>query len=164
MQGLLSERELNMTRMILERRDGKLAGVSESDQRAYERFLGKVRALDGSMVMEYRLPRSGPFHRRHFAIIGALFAAQEQFDDVDNFRKWLEVGAGHAVMCPGPSGRMVAIPDSIKYERLDQSEFEELHAKIVAFVRSTRATHFLWPHLTDQQAAEMVESVLAVFE
>jgi hypothetical protein len=144
---------------------GKLAGATEKDQRAWSKFLKRIKELgQSSILFEWREPRSGPFHRRHFAMLAALFHAQEQFVDDEQFRKWGEVGAGHADLVPGPTGKAVALPKSIAYSKLEQHEFEELHKSVFAFYRSLYATRFLWPHLSDQQATEMVETILREFE
>lgn len=146
---------------------GKLEGLSERDRKAYAKFRMRLESLRGdgaSITFTWREPRSGPYHRRHFAMIHAVFSSQEQFDNEDQFRKWLEVGAGHVDFVPGPSGLMVALPKSINYESLDQAEFEPIHQSVFAFVRSDRAQQFLWPHLEPDEAAEMVESILMEFE
>ena len=145
---------------------GKLAGFGARGERAYARFLAAVRDLEAGEMLsfEYKVPRSGPFHRRHFKMLWAFFAAQEQFVDEHDFRKWTEVGAGHVQFVPGPDGRMVALPKSISYEALDDEPFRELHEKVVRFLRSQHATRFLWPHLSDLQAGNMVETILAEFE
>lgn len=145
---------------------GKLVGFGEKGERAYARFLAAVRELEpGEMLgFEYRVPRSGPFHRRHFAVLKAFFDSQEQFSDSEQFRKWTEVGAGHVEFVPGPKGRMVALPKSISYESLDDEEFRDVHERVVQFLRTPHATRFLWPHLSDLQAGEMVETILAGFE
>lgn len=145
---------------------GKLVGFGERGERAYARFLAAVKDLEpGEMLsFEFKVPRSGPFHRRHFAVLKAFFDAQEQFSDMEQFRKWTEVGAGHVEFVPGPSGRMVALPKSINYDALDDVEFEDVHGRVVAFLRSEHATRFLWGHLSPQQAGEMVEAILGGFE
>nr|WP_255532596.1 DUF1367 family protein [Polynucleobacter sp. UK-Kesae-W10] len=84
---------------------------------------------------------------------------QEQFADIEALRAWLTVGAGECEFVPGPKGRMVAMPRSIKWAKLDQVEFESLSSKVDAFLWSAHATRFLWPHLSDQQAHEMIESL-----
>ena len=145
---------------------GKPAGLTERDAKAYGKFVKRLREMGRaeSITFSWREPRSGPFHRRHFAIINALFEAQEQFTDADHFRKWVEVGAGYCDLLPGPKGKAVAVPKSIAYERLDQAEFEHLHDAVMAFLRSKHATRFLWPHLSDEQGGEMVDAILREFE
>lgn len=145
--------------------DGKLRGWGAKGERAFAKFLRAVQQLGEGELMRFgfRLPRSGPYHRRFFAILGALHGAQEQFEDEDELRLWLQVGAGHCLFVPGPTGRMVAIPKSIDYVSLDQAEFEQVVDSVIRFVRSDHAQAFLWPHLGRDARSRMVDAVLAEF-
>lgn len=145
--------------------DGKPAGITEKDDRLYTAFKYRLKDLGKeSITFSWKEPRSGPYHRRHFAMINAIYEGQEQFQDQDMFRKWLEVGAGYAEFCPSSTGKMCAIPKSIAYDKLDQKEFQEVHEAIFQFARSLHATRFLWPHLSDKEAGEMIEALLREFE
>lgn len=146
--------------------NGKIVGVDDKAQKAYAKFRARLESLHNgeSLIFSWKEPRSGPFHRRHFAMLGAVYNAQEQFTDETQFRKWMEVGAGYADMLPGPKGKPVAVPRSIAYEKLDQVEFEPIHQAVFAFARSLYATRFLWPQLSDAQQAEMIAAILAEFE
>lgn len=156
-----------MATVVLTKDDaGKIAGLTETDQRAYARFrrmLSELR-VGATATLKFWVPRSPKFHRLHFAMLKALFDAQEQFADPDELRAWLQVGAGHCEFVPGPKGRMVALPKSISYERLDDAEFSEHHEKVKAFLRSEHALRFLYPHLDEAKASEMIETLLADFE
>jgi hypothetical protein len=145
---------------------GKIDGANEKDQRAYARFVKRMQSLtsDAVLVLKWWEPRSPQFHKFHFAILGALFKSQEQFADPDDMRKWAEVGAGYCKLVPGPNGVMCAMPLSIAYEKLDDVEFGEVHKKVKTFLRSTRATRFLWPHLSDAQGFEMIDRIIDSFE
>ena len=144
---------------------GKLDGLTEADKKAYARFVKTVKELEvGEM---YRLtvwfPRNPKFHRLHFAMIAALFDHQEQFVDPDALRQWLYVGAGFCDFYPGPKGRMVAIARSIAWDRLDDEDFADTHAKVLGFARSEHASAFLWPHLSPAEQSNMVNDVLGEF-
>jgi hypothetical protein len=145
---------------------GKLTGLTEKDTRAYGRFRKKLDNLrpGDTLAFDFKLPRSPKFHRLHFAMLGAFFATQEVFDDADRMRKWMEVGAGHVDFMPGPDGSLVALPKSISYEALDDTEFHDVHEGIKAFMRSPIAYRYLWPHLNDEGREQMVEAVLVEFE
>jgi len=146
--------------------DGKLTGVSDRDKKAYAKFRARLEELGPHEALQFtwREPRSGPYHGRHFAMLTALFNAQEQFQDEDQFRKWGEAGAGYADLVPGPNGKPVAVVKSISYEKLDQADFEPIHEAVFKFYRSEHARRFLWPHLPDRTSLEMVMTILMEFE
>lgn len=144
--------------------NGKLEGLSERDRKAYSKFRQRLETLgDGSVLFSWTEPRSGPYHRRFFAMVNRLLESQEQFQDADHLLMWLKVGAGFCDLVPGPRGKPVAIAKSIAWDKLDQAEFEPIAADIWKFLRSTYATRFLWPMLEDDQAIGAVESLLAEF-
>jgi hypothetical protein len=144
---------------------GRLAGLTEADCRAFARFKRKLENLPygATISFEHRFPRSPRFHRLHMAMLGAIFDNQEQFANQKDLRKWIEVGAGHCQLVPGPDGKPVALPKSIAYDSLDDAEFYEHHVKVLAFLRSKRATRFLWPAVDDDAAAAAVDGILAEF-
>lgn len=143
---------------------GKLEGLSERDKRAYAKFKKRLKTLgDGSVLFTWREPRSGPYHRRFFKMFWRFFDAQEQFQSDKYFLEWLKVGADFADLLPGPKGKPVAIAQSIAWDKLDQAEFEPIAQAIWTFMRSTYATRFLWPHLSDELAGALVNSILAEF-
>lgn len=155
-----------MAEILLTKDDcGKLAGLGETDQRAWKKFRAWISRLEAGEVvrMAFWIPRSPKLHRFHFAMLAALFDAQEQFADREQFRMWLQVGAGHCDFVPGPQGRMVALPRSIAYHRLDDAAFTEHHLSVIDFVRSPRCTAYLWGHLSEAQQSEMVETILSEF-
>jgi len=154
-----------MPTVILHRGEtGKLEGLSERDRKAYAKFRRRVDSLgDESILFSWQEPRSGPYHRRFFAMLDHLLAAQEQFQDVEHLLSWLKVGAGHADLVPGPKGKPVALPKSINFSALDQADFEPVAHAIIGFMRTQYATRFLWPHLDDHAAMGIVDTVLAEF-
>lgn len=145
--------------------DGKLQGLGDKGGRAYAKFQQKVRALEigETLKFSYWLPRSPAFHRRHFAILGAVFGQQEQFADPEKLRMWLQVGADFCDLVPGPKGKPVAMPRSIAWENLDDAEFAEHHADVIGFLRSTHCTRFLWPQWSDLDADTFINNVLMEF-
>lgn len=155
-----------MSEILLTRDEtGRLTGFREADKRAWARFRKWIDTLQAGELarMAFWIPRSPKFHRLHFAMLAALFDAQEQFDDREQFRMWLQVGAGHCDFVPGPKGRMVALPRSIAWHKLEDAEFAEHHAKVVAFARSPHCTGLLWGHLSPAEQSQMVETILAEF-
>ena len=143
---------------------GLFDGWNQADKRGWRKIWKRLMSLEPGefAVIEFVIPRSAPFHRRHFAIISAVFDAQERFDDFDAYRAWLAVGAGWVTWCAGPKGGVVPIPKSISYARADQAEFEDYHAKVMAFLRGPHAPVFLWKHLGNDAHWRM-DSLLSEF-
>lgn len=146
---------------------GKLVGVTEADKKAYARFQKHVRELEPGEIynLSVHFPRNPAFHKKHMAMLAAVFAQQEQFDDFDQgFRRWAQIGAGHYDTIPGPHGRMIDISKSIAWDKMDDAELEEHHEAVKAFLRSRRATDFMWPNLSEQQQVEMISGLLDSFD
>jgi hypothetical protein len=146
--------------------DGKITGLTEPDARAWARCRRMLESLvPGECVrLAFWIPRSPQFHRRHFALLGAVFEQQEQFADREQFRMWVQVGAGHCDFVPGPKGRMVALPKSIAWHKLEDTEFAAHHAAVVEFLRSAHCIGFLWPQLNQAERQQTIEAVLMEFE
>lgn len=151
---------------VVKENDGKVRGFTEADQRAYAKYRAQLDALEVGELFGYSVwfPRNPKLHKLHFAVIKAVFEAQEQFSDPSELRKWLYVGAGYCDFLPGPKGRMVAVPKSIAYDKIDDADFSELHRKVIDFLRDQHSQAFLWGHLTVDQRWEMVETLLTEFE
>lgn len=143
---------------------GYIDGFNRDDKRAWRRFLKRLMGMEpGEMALiEARMPRSGPFHRRHMAIEQQVFDSQERFQDFEQFRYWLKVGAGWVTWAAGPKGGVVPIPKSISYANADQEEFSRYHEAVIMFLRGEHAAPFLWRHLKDG-SHDMMESILEGF-
>ena len=145
---------------------GRLCGFGRKGAQDYDRWKRLVAGLrPGDLLhFSYREPRSPQHHRLWFAKMGALLERQEQFDTLDKLRMWVTVGAGYAEFAPGPTGKMVALPQSLAFDKMDEAEFRALHEAADAFLRSEHAARFLWPTLTQAQQIEAIESLLAEFQ
>lgn len=143
---------------------GLFKGWSATDDNGWRKLWKRLTSLEPGefAVIEFVIPRSSPYHRRHMAIEAAVFNAQERFEDFEQFRVWLKVGAGWVDWCAGPRGGVVPIPKSISYAKADQAEFEDYHAKVIAFLRGPHAAPFLWRHL-GANAHGMIDSILEGF-
>lgn len=146
--------------------DGKLRGVGEKHDKAYQRFKSRLSELEPGelLTISHWFPRNPKLHGLHFVMLTALFDRQEQFADPDQLRMWLQVGAGHCEFVPGPTGRMVAIPKSINFKSVDDADFATHHEAVKDFLRTEHARRFLWPHLSDEQTAAAIDELLAEFQ
>jgi hypothetical protein len=151
--------------VITKDENGILVGLGEKGGRQYAKWKRTVSDLKPGETLHFsfRLPRSLPHHALFFGKLGALMDMQEQFDDDEELRKWLTVGAGYCKFVPGPNGRMVALPLSIAFHNLDEADFSELHSKVDAFLWTDHARRFLWGHLTNQQTYDMVDQLMTRF-
>lgn len=145
---------------------GVVDGLGEKGKKQWRRLWNRIMALEPGEMIEISThqARLGWYHRKHFAFEQTLFEAQERFDDFDQFRVWLKIGAGHVDWEVGPKGTPVPLPKSIKYSRLDQAGMEEFHGNVVNFLRTDKASKALWPHLKQvTQRIDMIESILGEF-
>lgn len=151
--------------LVVKGEDGKLQGFGEKGARAWAKFLRRVHDMaEGELLtFSWREPRSIKHHRLFFAKLRALFDRQEAFGSEDKLRPWLTVGAGYCDLLPGRDGQLVAIPQSINFESLDEADFGELHLQVDQFLWSPHAQAYLWPHLSVQQRYDMVEQLLGEF-
>jgi hypothetical protein len=151
---------------VVKNAHGKLEGFGERGARAYDRFLKAIREAEVGELFkfDYKVPRAPKFHKLHFVMLALIYDSQEQWTNELHFRKWSEVGAGHCDMVPDGKGGSFPVPRSIDYESLDDVEFGEVHAGVKGFFRTEHARRYLWPHLTDEQTYEMIETLLAEFE
>lgn len=127
---------------------GLFDGWRSDDKKGWRRIWKRLIDLEPGefAVIEFVIPRSGPYHRRHMAIINAVYDAQERINDFDELWIWLKVGSGWVVWLPGAKGGVVPIPKSVSFVNADQHEFEQYHAKVMAFLRGGHASVFLWGH------------------
>ena len=156
-----------MPRLVLVKcDDGALAGMSDADERSYERFARHCDEMaEGETVaFTWAPPRSPEFHRAHFALLKLIFESQDTYTDPEALRAWLTVGAGHADIVPAPDGLLVAIPRSISYESLDDEAFRAFHACVLDFLRTPAAYRHLWPRLPAARAAQALDTLLLDYE
>ena len=87
-------------------------------------------------IIEYKKGRSSGNHRRFFAFRNLTFDMQDQFDDIEVWRKYLEMCAGHFDQVISPkSGQEMFIARSIDWDELDEVEFKKLFGRVVqAFI------------------------------
>jgi hypothetical protein len=152
--------------VVLVQTEHGLEGLGERAKRGYERWKQTVKSLQlGETIrFSWHEPRNPRMHGLHFAMLAKVFDAQEAFVDMEPFRLWVQVGAGHCDFVPGPKGKPVAIPRSIAFEKLDEGTFQEHHQAAKEFLRSVYATRVLWPLMSDLMADERVAALLAEFE
>lgn len=103
------------------------------------------------------VPRNISFHRKYFSMINCAWdllteRQREYFGNKDGFRKTLQVAAGHCERVFHLRLReWVDVPKSISFDKMRESEFEELYRN----VRQVLFDVFL-RHLTLEQFEEQL--------
>ena len=89
--------------------------------------------LGETYSVEIKVARNVDFHRKYFALIAYAWEflnEQEtaRFKTKDNFRKYLEIAAGHCDVIFHPRlQEFVEIPKSISFGSMDNTAFSELY-------------------------------------
>lgn len=98
------------------------------------------------------VPRNLAFHRKYFALINCAWEhlteeQQKPFVNTEQFRKYLEVAAGHFDLWHSPDyGIDLRIPKSISFGKMDEAEFGELYERI----KDVLFTRFL-SHISEEE-------------
>jgi hypothetical protein len=86
---------------------------------------------------DYSFPRNPGNHRRFFAFLNLAFDAQDFYDNIHHFRKWLIGAAGHYTIIQTPKGGTIFDPDSIAWDNLDEPQFREVFSDCVnAYIKA----------------------------
>lgn len=138
-------------------------GMDAKNDKRWRRFIAQLwRAEPGEGFQLYRVEeRSGPFHKRHRAILERLFQSQERFRLIDKLHDWVKVGAGFTTWEEGKTGKMVPRPRTTAFPECSEDDMREFHEAAVDFLHTERAQRFLWRHLKPAQRQEAIEAVLA---
>ena len=92
--------------------------------------------LGQTYSVEVKVARNVDFHRKYFALISyawEFFNEQEteRFRTKENFRKYVEVAAGHCDVIFHPRlQEYVEIPKSISFGKMDNAEFSDLYQRV----------------------------------
>jgi hypothetical protein len=143
-----------------------LRGIDPKNHKRWRTFLRKMFSLEDGEIAEVstKIPRSGAYHRFHMSVEQAVFHAQDKFQHFEQFRNWVKVGAGFCDWVAGPKGGVIPCPKSISYAELEEDAMREFHDDMLKFFRGEHAAPYLWKHLGEAGAAEMMESVLKDFD
>lgn len=86
--------------------------------------------------VEVKVARNVEFHRKYFALIAYAWEFLNEkeiqtFKNKDNFRKYLEVAAGHCEVIYHPRlQEFVEIPKSISFGSMDNTTFSDLYKRV----------------------------------
>ena len=92
--------------------------------------------LGQTYSVEVKVARNVDFHRKYFALISYAWEFLDEkeadtFKTKENFRKYLEISAGHCDVIFHPRLReFVEIPKSISFSKMDNAEFSILYERV----------------------------------
>lgn len=140
-------------------------GLGDKGKKQWRRLISNMFRLEEGEAIEITTHqnRLSWYHKKHMKLEQTLFESQEQWENFDQFRDWLKIGAGFVDWFPGPVSGIVPVAKSISYAQLEQGAMEKVHADMVQFLRTERAINALWPHLPAASGSEMMEIILGGF-
>lgn len=92
--------------------------------------------LGQTYSVEVKVARNVDFHRKYFALVAYAWEflneqEEERFKTKDNFRKYLEMAAGHCDVIFHPRlQEFVEIPKSISFGSMDNTAFSGLYERV----------------------------------
>ena len=92
--------------------------------------------LGQTYSVEVKVVRNVDFHRKYFALIAYAweFLTEQEianFKTKENFRKYLEIAAGHCdVLYPPRLQEFVEIPRCISFSSMDNASFSDLYQRV----------------------------------
>lgn len=125
-----------MSRLYLTKTSwGSLIGWDHHDE-AYVARLGEGEILE----CDTRKARHPEHHRKFFALLQQAFANQDKYRNLTDLLVALKLKVGHYDEHVTADGRLVFVPRSISFARMEQDEFSKFYnAAIVALAELTDA-------------------------
>jgi hypothetical protein len=133
--------EINLVKLP----DGKLKGMSDRDQAAYNRFRSRLANAEPGEVIEIeaKLPRNSKYHRKFFALLNLGFDHWEpgrkhkQYrgmpvaKNFDHFRKEVTILAGYYEQTFDLDGNMKLEAQSISFAKMENDQFEMVYSAVM---------------------------------
>jgi hypothetical protein len=120
-----------MSEIIMRR---TVQGLSPVDQFNWEQLVGDRIKVGDDVKCKVTKSRNLKFHMKFFAMLRATFDMQDEFETMPQWRAVVTVGSGHCDLVPGTDGRPVAIPKSIAFHQMDETEFNRVYQDALTFI------------------------------
>ena len=133
-------------------------GMDPASDTAWRRMWGQLMRADaGEGFQLYRLEeRSGPFHKRHRAILERLFHAQERFPSIKAMHDFLKLRCWFVDWIDGKP-----VPKSTRFDKCTENEIREFHSLMVEQLHEPVVQRRLFPSVRSHDRQGMVDAVLA---
>lgn len=95
----------------------------------------KAEQLRGKELMAtFTQSRNIRFHKKFFALLGVARDMADTDYNAEQFRAYVTVGAGYCEFIQDSEGGVVAIPKSISFAKMDETEFNRLYNDALTFI------------------------------
>ena len=86
---------------------------------------------DAILDVEVKEARNPGHHRKFFSMVGFIFKNQDKYETVTDLLIEIKLRTGHYKEHVTARGKLVYIPKSISFAKMDQKEFEEFYDKAI---------------------------------
>lgn len=139
------------TEVYLRRKMGALYPVSRGDEEA-------LMALPEGVTVKASItqPRNVQHHRKFMALLNVVFPHQETYATFDSFHAAIKVALGYGDTVVLPDERVIIVPKSISFAKMDQKAFEQFYQRAVDLICNKVIPGLGKPEL-QQQVNEILE-------
>ena len=81
-------------------------------------------------------PRNVQHHRKFFALLNAIHPHQDTYPTIDSLLCAMKCALGYGETVELPDGRIVLVPGSISFAKMDQADFSNFYARAVALIET----------------------------
>ena len=86
------------------------------------------------VMVKISRPRNLAFHRKFMAMLGTALDMADTEHNFEQFRAMVTAGAGYCDFTTNNRGDLVAVPKSIKFASMDDTEFERLYKDALTYI------------------------------
>jgi len=106
--------------------------------------------------VEIKRPRNLPHHRKWWKLVQVVFPHQSTYPTIEQFHAALKCALGYADSVTLPDGRVMLVPRSIAFAKMDQAAFEQFYDRAVYLI-CTRIIPRLGREDLMQEVGEILE-------
>lgn len=110
---------------------------------------------DKWMLATIRMPRNVKHHRKYWALLQAVFPHQTTWPTMKSFHRQIKKAMGFGEWVEAENGKKEFIEDSISFASMDQTEFEQLYARLVELILTK-----VLPNVNSEDLEREVQDIL----
>lgn len=132
------------------------------------RHMGALRPVDAAsetalasvlhneiVEVQIKRRRNLAHHRKWWKLVQVVFPHQSTYSTIETFHAALKCALGHADAVTLPDGRVMLVPRSIAFAKMDQAAFEQFYERAVDLICSR-----ILPRLNREDLMEEVGEIL----